>query len=318
MTLGTALFTDLVGCRLPIQLAPMGGGVSGPELAVAVCEAGGLGMISSSHPSPLTEQLQYVAAHTSAPCGVGFFAFDLPSRTADLETAAANARAVDIFWGAPERSAIERIHAGGALALWQVGSPEDALAAADQGCDAVVVQGVEAGGHVCGTTPLLELLGDIVGKVAVPIVAAGGIATAEDVRRVFDAGASAVRVGTRLLATVESAAHPLYLDALLAASAADTELTTAFGVGWEDAPHRVLRAALDAAERAADPVGQSTFAAAGWPIARWSVQPPSTFCEGDVAAMAMYAGSGVGSITDIRPAGDVVRELMADVSSATG
>ena len=313
MTSRPTAFTDLVGCRLPLQLAPMGGGVAGPELAVAVCEAGGLGMLSSSHPMPLADQIRYVADHTSAPCGVGFFAFDLPARTADLEAAAAGVRVIDVFWGAPQRAVVDSIHAGDALALWQVGSRDDARAAADAGCDAVVVQGVEAGGHVCSTTPLLQLLDEVVGDMSVPVVAAGGIATAVDVRRALDAGASAVRVGTRLLATAESAAHPRYLEALVAASAADTELTTAFGVGWENAPHRVLRQAIEAAQAAEDPVGRAAFADSGWPIVKWSVQPPSTFCGGDVTAMAMYAGNGVGAITDIPPAGDVIRDLMADI-----
>ena len=261
----------------------------------------------------MTDQIRYVAHHTSAPCGVGFFAFDLPARPADLEAAAGAVRVIDVFWGPPQRAVVDRVHAGGALVLWQVGTRDDTRAAADAGCDAVVVQGVEAGGHVCATTPLLQLLDEVAGDVDVPLVAAGGIATAIDVRRAVDTGASAVRVGTRLLATAESAAHPRYLEALLAASAADTELTTAFSVGWENAPHRVLRTAIDAAEASEDPVGRAAFGDAGWPIVKWSVQPPSTFCDGDVSAMAMYAGNGVGAITDIRPAREVVQELMADL-----
>jgi hypothetical protein len=193
-----AAFTELVGCRLPVQLAPMGGGVGGPELAVAVCRAGGLGMLSASHPMPVADQLRQVRAQTAAPVGVGFFTFDLPARMADLETAASLARVVDLFWGDPDAAVVERIHAGGALAFWQVGSCEEATAAADAGCDAVVAQGVEAGGHVRGTTPLLELLEQVVARAPVPVVAAGGIAAADRVRHVFAAGASAVRVGTRI------------------------------------------------------------------------------------------------------------------------
>jgi nitronate monooxygenase len=304
-------FTELVGCRRPLQLAPMGGGVCGPELAVAVCNAGGLGMISAAHLAPLAEQIRVVDEGTRAPYGVGFFAWDLPARTADLEFAIGQARVIDMFWGPPDPTIVGRIHTGGALALWQVGSRDEALAAADAGCDAVVVQGVEAGGHVRGTTPLARLLDEVVPVVTVPIVAAGGIATATDVRRVFDAGASAVRVGTRLLATRESAAHPDYLAALVAASGADTELTTAFSGGWEDAPHRVLRAAIAAAEAAPDPVAEAAFGESRAPIPRWSAMPPSRDCDGQVTAMAMYAGMGVDAVTDIRPAADVVDELMS-------
>lgn len=289
----------------------MGGGVAGPELAVAVCEAGGLGMVSSAHTMPLADQLSRVSAGTAAAFGVGFFAWDVINRAADLELSAASARVIDMFWGEPDADVVGRIHAGGALALWQVGSRDEALAAADAGCDAVVVQGVEAGGHVRGTTPLLELLGEVAGRLAVPVVAAGGIATAADVRRVFDAGASAVRVGTRLIATAESAAHPDYLGALVAATSGSTELTTAFHVGWEDAPHRVLGRAIEAAEAAPDPVAHVAVGADRFPVGKWSAMPPSTQCEGDVLAMAMYAGAGVEAVTGIHSAAETIAELVS-------
>jgi NAD(P)H-dependent flavin oxidoreductase YrpB (nitropropane dioxygenase family) len=290
----------------------LGGGVGSPELAVAVCKAGGLGMLASSHPMPIAEQLRRVQAETTAPVGVGFFAFELPERVADLEAASALVRVVDLFWGDPDPAVVERVHAGGALAFWQVGSREEALAAADAGCDVVVAQGVEAGGHVRGTVPLLQLVDDVVDRVAVPIVGAGGIATAERVRDVFAAGANAVRIGTRLLATIESAAHPAYLEALLAAGADATEITTAFGAGWQDAPHRVLRAAITAAATAPDPPAHASFAGQEWDVVRHSDQPPSTFCSGQVNAMAMYAGTGVEHITAIPTASDVIQQLFPD------
>lgn len=303
-------FTELVGCELPLQLAPMGGGAGGPKLAAAVCDAGGLGMVSSADAIPLAEQISFLGERASTPYGVGFFAWDLAARAADLELAIERARVIDIFWGRPDGAVVDRIHAGGALALWQTGSRDDAVAAVDAGCDAVVVQGVEAGGHVCSTTPLLKLLDEVAG-VAVPVVAAGGISTAADVSRVFDAGASAVRVGTRLLATEESAAHPDYLAALVAASGDDTELTKAYHVGWEDAPHRVLRRAIAAAETAPDPVAYVAIGDDRWPVDRWSALPPTASCEGEVTAMAMYAGMGVGAVTEIRPAAEIVRELFS-------
>ncbi len=239
-------FTVLVGCRAPIQLAVMGGGTGTPELAAAVSEAGGLGMISSTFPLQVSEQLSWVQGQTDQPVGVGFFAFDLRSMTKELELAATSARVVDMFWGEPDPVVVNRIHAGGALAFWQVGSLDEALTAADAGCDVVVAQGVEAGGHVRGTTPLLRLLAQVVPAVNVPVVAAGGIATGAALAAALNAGAAGARVGTRFLASAESGAHPEYVAALLAAGAEDTVRTTAFGEGWSDAPHRVLRAATAA------------------------------------------------------------------------
>jgi NAD(P)H-dependent flavin oxidoreductase YrpB (nitropropane dioxygenase family) len=303
-------FTELVGCREPVQLAPMGGGVGTPGLATAVCQAGGLGMLSSAFPGPLADQISALRTLTDAPYGVGFFGFDLGNRAADLERASSEARVVDIFWSDPDPAVVTRVHEGGAVVFWQVGSPEEAQAAADAGCDAVVAQGVEAGGHVRGTTPLRTLLEQVVPRVAVPVVAAGGITTRDHVRKAFEAGASAVRVGTRLLATTESAAHPDYLAALVAGGTDDTELTTAFHVGWEDAPHRVLRQAVVAATRAEEPFAWIEAAGQRSPVDRWSALPPSTSCDGAVTAMAMYAGTGVGEITEIVSVAAAMRELL--------
>lgn len=302
-------FTELVGCELPLQLAPMGGGVGTPQLAAAVCAAGGLGMISSVGPAPLAQQVAEMRDRARGPYGVGFFGFDLANRAADLELAAAQTRVIDIFWGDPDPATVARVRSGSALVFWQVGSRDEALAAADAGCDAVVAQGVEAGGHVRGTTPLLWLLDEVTSTLGVPVVAAGGIATAAHVRRVFEAGASAVRVGTRLLATTESAAHPDYLAALVAARGDDTELTLAFHVGWEDAPHRVLRSAIAAAAGANEPVAWLGDGEERFPIGRASAMPPTTACAGQIGAMALYAGSGVGDINEILSVETALRQL---------
>ena len=109
------------------------------------------------------------------------------------------------------------------------------------GADALIVQGVEAGGHVQATRPLAELLREIAPAVRVPVIAAGGIADAAGVEAARDAGADAVACGTVFLAAEEADAHPVYVDRLIAAEAADTTLTTVFDGGWPDAPHRVLR-----------------------------------------------------------------------------
>ena len=129
---------------------------------------------------------------------------------------------------------------------WQVGSADEARAAVDAGCDLVVAQGDEAGGHVRGTLGLLTTLERVLDAVEVPVVAAGGIGSARQVAAALAAGASAVRVGTRFIASAESGAHPDYVRAVLEATAEDSTLTDVFSVGW-DAPHRVLRSCIEAA-----------------------------------------------------------------------
>jgi nitronate monooxygenase len=308
-------FTTLVGCRVPIQLAVMGGGTGTPELAAAVSEAGGLGMLSATFPLAVDEQLRWVQARTENPVGIGFFAFDIPVMSEQFEWAASHARVVDVFWGEPDRSVVERIHQGGALAFWQVGSLEEAKAAADAGCDLVVAQGVEAGGHVRGTTPLVSLLAQIVAAVDVPVLAAGGIVAGAQLAAVLNAGAAGARIGTRFLASVESGAHRDYVTALLDANADDTVITTAFSRGWADAPHRVLRRAIDCADANPDDiVGEASHQDQQRQVARWASQPPTVFTTGNVAAMAMYAGRGVSDINDLPGAGVIVERITQQAS----
>lgn len=275
-------FTELVGCELPLQLAAMGG-VGTTELAAAVAGAGGLGMVRDRPFAP-----------PSGVCGTSFLMPFVPPIEQVAETAG-ETRIVEFFYGDPRADLVDAVHAQAALAGWQVGSAAEARAAEECGCDYVVAQGVEAGGHVRGTEPLDEVLAGVRGAVAVPVVAAGGIATAERVAEVMRLGADGVRVGTRFLVCSESGAHPRYVEAILEARGDDaTVVTEWFGEGWENAPHRVLASALDAARQS------------GWR----KVQPPSRDVGRDTRDMALYAGAGVGDVTSAGPAADAVRDLL--------
>jgi nitronate monooxygenase len=306
-------FTELVGCRHPLQQAAMVG-VSVPELAGAVASAGALGMLGEFDVEAAVDRMtRALDLAGGGAVGMGFFGHAIDADLSNFEAAAARLRVLEVFWTDPDAALVQRARrAGPALVAWQVGSLDGALAAADAGCDFVIVQGVEAGGHVRGTTPRQELLASVLAaRVPIPVVAAGGVATAEHVQAAIGAGAAAVRVGTRFVATTESGAHPTYIAALLSArSAHDTMLTTAFSGGWPDAPHRVLRSAVSAAEAfGGDVVAHSH--ATGRPIARFSSATPSRHVEGNVAAMALYAGEGVGDVNDVRPAAAVVADLVA-------
>src|SRR4029079_17846263 len=117
-----------------------------------------------------------------------------------VEVAAAKARVVEFFYGDPDASLVRLAHRGGALVRWQIGSCEEARAAVAAGCDFIVAQGVEAGGHVRGRIGLLPLLDEVLTVAPVPVVAAGGIGTARGMAAALAAGAAAVRVGTRFVA----------------------------------------------------------------------------------------------------------------------
>ncbi|HLK95182.1 MAG TPA: nitronate monooxygenase [Nocardioidaceae bacterium] len=299
-------FTDLLGCQLPIQLAGMGG-VAGPELANAVARAGGAGTVAP-HGQPRSA-LDGVLDQL----GPGVIGFNVLMPFLDVsavETASARLRYVEFFYGDPVPDLVTRVHAHGALAAWQVGSAAEAVAAEEVGCDFVIAQGVEAGGHVRGTTALLPLLDEVLDAVQVPVVAAGGIATARGVAAVLAAGADAARIGTRFLATPEADVHPDYLDGLLGARAEDAVLTETFSATWPDAPHRVLRSCIDAAlALSGDTVGAVTFGDREVPLPRLGPQTPVRATTGHISAMPYYAGQGVGAVSEIRPAAEIVRQL---------
>jgi len=289
-------FTALVGCRLPIQQAGMGA-VSTPALAAAVARAGGLGMIGAAGLDARQLASAMAAAGPDARIGVNFLVPFLDLAAVDV--AAAHSALVECFYGDPDSPLVARVHDGGALAAWQVGSRDEALAAEAAGCDVVVVQGVEAGGHIRGTSPLAPLLVSVRAATALPLVAAGGIATGRAIAAVIEAGADAARIGTRLVATVEADVHPAYADKLVQAPAADTVVTEAFSMGWPAAPHRVLRSCVAASETA--PSNRSPL-------------PPTRSFMGNVDAAALYAGTSVGDIHAVEPAEAVIRRLVADAA----
>jgi nitronate monooxygenase len=142
------------------------------------------------------------------------------------------------------------------------------------------------------------------------MLAAGGIATARAMAAALAAGADGVRVGTRFVAAAESAAHPAYQEALLRAEPEDTILTEAYSANWPNAPHRVLRGCIEAAQALADDlVGQTVIAGATLPLTRFMTPPPTRWCTGKIEAMPHYAGQSVGAVQKIQPAADIVREL---------
>lgn len=306
MTIATR-FTDLVGCDMPIQQAGMGA-ASTPELAAAVSNAGGLGMLGATADDLPAEIDAMAVVAPGRPFGVNFLMpfFD----RAMLDAVAPRVPLVEWYWAQPDPVLVGVAHDAGALAAWQVGSVDEALAAVDAGCDLIVAQGIEAGGHVRGTIGLVPLLDAILDAVDVPVVAAGGIATARGVAAVLAAGASAARIGTRFAATLESGAHPSYKHALLDATAADTVVTETFSVWWPNAPHRALRSAVEAAEALAEEfAGDVSGAGEPFPIPRFAVRPPNVATRGRIEAMALYAGQSVGAVRAIESASAVVCEL---------
>lgn len=301
-------FCELVGSRMPLQQAGMSGTAT-PPLAAAVSNAGALGMIGiGRQPRAVIERfLDDIATLTDAPVGATCIAHFVQPDVVELVVERLSI--IEFFYEWPDPARVpESVVCG-----WQVGSVDEAKAAVDAGCRYVIAQGMEAGGHVRGHVPLAQLLPAVRDAVDVPIVAAGGIGSAAAVRTAMKLGADAVRVGTRFVATRESYAHPEYIAALVSARANDSVLTEAFGVGWPDAPHRVLQSSIDAATAtSSDVVGETVLANGNpLPMPRFGAGSPNRDTTGDIGAMALYAGRSVGSIDRIMTAAEVVAELAA-------
>jgi len=313
---------ERLGVELPVVQAGMGGGLARHELAAAVSEAGGLGTIGMLDAPPLRSELESARERTSKPIAANLL---LPfARRAHFEAAEA-ADVVVTFWGRPRRRS-------NGIWIHQCGSVEEARAASDAGADAVIAQGREAGGHVRGELPALELLERVRGALAAgyPVLLAGGIADGADVRAALDAGADAAVLGTRFLMTEESGAHPAYKARLVGGG--ETVLTELFGLGWP-APHRVLPNAATARRLRGDPRGPRRLRAinrAAVPLSKLGPMSstmrlaalqrpgrplftPAAPVEGApdslVEAGALYAGETVARIAEVRPAGPLTREL---------
>jgi nitronate monooxygenase len=276
-------FLDRLSISTPVVQAGMGGGISRHELAVAVSEAGGLGTIAVLGPEAIEQELAAARALTERPLAVNLL---LPFAERSWFEAAEAADVVVTFWGGPER------RCGGAW-IHQCGSVAEAQAAHAAGADAAIVQGVEAGGHVRGSVPALELLEQARAALPAnfPLLLAGGIAQRDDVRQALEGGASAVVAGTRFLASEESRAHPEYKRRLLDAD--ETILTELFGLGWP-APHRVIANAATASA-SNEPLP---------PLAATDDGPVELVDDGP-----LYAGETVARIDQIRPAAEIVSNL---------
>jgi len=322
---------DLLGIELPIVSAGMGG-LALASLAAAVSEAGGFGHIAPASLSPAAIHREVVATRqiTKKPIGLNLL---IPFMRPDTVESVADEPidAVTFFWGAPADHAgsIRLLQRSRLKVIWQCGSPDEARDAADAGVDAIMAQGVEAGGHVRGTTStftLIPAVRDAIG--ALPMLAAGGLADGRALVAAIALGADGGVFGTRFIVADESVAHREYKDAVIAAQAEDTLHTTLFDIGWPYAPHRVIRTPTVVAwERAGrPPTGQrpgegdpaGTIHRSGTPVqlTRYSVMAPLDYIEGDVSGLAFYAGQSCSLVNEILPAAEIVRRIAAEARTA--
>jgi nitronate monooxygenase len=313
MTLRTG-FTELLGVRHPIALAPMGGSAGG-ALAAAVSSAGGLGLLGAAAGDRvwLDRELAILTAATTRPWGVGFLTW-AASADAVEHAVGRGARTVMLSFGDP-RALIAPVRRAGATLILQVTGLEEARRAVDLGADVIVAQGAEAGGHGAwhgrSTLPFVPAVVDLAGPT--PVLAAGGIADGRGLAAALALGAAGALIGTRFQATREALVDPSTAKAIVDGRGEDTErnriLDIARGSAWpvrytaRTLPHPYLDRWRDReADLAADPQAQADYQAE---VARGAIPP-----------QPVWAGEAVDLITDLPSAADLVPALAAQAEHA--
>jgi enoyl-[acyl-carrier protein] reductase II len=315
------------GIEVPVVAAGMAFIARAP-LAAAVSAAGGLGTIGASAMPPelLEAEIAAVRAVTDRP-----FALNIIPRFAgpELIAAAAGVPVVTFFWDDPDPAWLETLHDAGTRVWFQVGSPAEAVAAVDAGADAVVAQGIEAGGHnrsVAGTMTLVPVVTD---AVAVPVIAAGGVADGRGLAAVLALGADGALLGTRFIMSAEADAAAAYRERIAAAGVGDTARNNVFGLEFPDATVRGLRTAIVAEYEGRDHpapyagldpaelpvIGATSMFGQEMPLRRFNGFPPVAAATGDFDQMSLLAGETAGLIGDVRPAAEIVAAIAAEAEA---
>ncbi|MFJ6660751.1 nitronate monooxygenase [Streptomyces sp. NPDC091377] len=335
----------------PIVQAPMAGGVSVPHLALAVSEAGGLGFLAAGYKTAdgMYQEIKQLRGLTNKPFGVNLFmpqpdtadsaAVDVYAHQLAGEAAWYEAElgdpdsgrddgydaklavlldnpvpVVSFHFGVPGHEVLESLRRVGTLTLVTATTPEEAVAVQQAGADAVIAQGVEAGGHQ-GThrdiaendgagLGLLSLVAQVRESVSLPIVAAGGIMRGSQIAAALDAGAQAAQLGTAFLITPESGANALHKRALTDPLFVRTQLTRAFS-------GRPARGLVNRFMREHGP-----YAPSAYPEIHHLTAPlrKAAAKAQDAQGMALWAGQGHRMAREL-PAAELVEVLVAELAA---
>jgi enoyl-[acyl-carrier protein] reductase II len=302
--------TELLGIRYPILQAGMSWASSNAELALAVSQAGALGIIAAGpmYPDALRAAIRTVKEHTDRPFAVNVPLYN-PRAAAFLDIVLDEKVPIIVASQGGPKQHIARFKDRGVTWLHVTAAPDHAGKAEAAGVDAVIVVGAEAGGHPppseVGT---LVVVRAVVKAVSVPVIAGGGVADGAGIAAMFALGAEAVQLGTRFLLTPESNLHRAYKERALAAGIADTTL-----VGRGKLPVRVLKNDFTRAFEAAERTGASAEELATLSASR--TLKMAAF-DGDTDQGKVEVGQSVGLIDELLPAGEVVARLIGEFEAA--
>ncbi len=307
--------TDLLGVEHPVMLAGMGG-VSYSALVAAVSNAGGYGCLGASTMSKtqLAEEITATKALTSKPFGVDLLTAFPDTLDENVELLIEGGASTFVAGLGVPRHVIDLCHRHDVLVISMCGKVEHARRALDAGCDVVVAQGTEAGGHTgtVATFPLVPLIVDAVDG-AIPVVAAGGIFDGRGLAAALALGADGVWIGTRFIATPEARALPGFRERIIEAHEDETVISRAYS----GKTMRVIKNDITA-KYELDPsllkkfpdqlsvsVREGTFHLGG----------DDTTVGVDPRREGYPAGQAVGAITDLVPAGELVARIVDQAES---
>ncbi|WP_296597821.1 nitronate monooxygenase family protein [Phenylobacterium sp.] len=312
MTLHTPL-CDLLGVKHPIMLAGMGG-VSYAELAAAVTNAGGYGVLGMAGRGPdfIREQMRQVRKLTDGPFGVDLLAASPESLTASVDVIIEEGASSFVAGLGVPMPILEKLKKAGLKVMVVCGAVKHAVKAEQAGCDAVICQGGEGGGHT-GLVGTMPLVAQAVEQVKIPVVAAGGLYDGRGLAAALSLGAVGVWMGTRFIASAEAHAGQMYRDVIVESSDEDTVRTRSYS----GKPMRVKKNPYveDWERRTADiqPFPQQAMISTQAGV----MGGIGGQIEGlDIDRSCFAMGQSAGGVRDVLPAGEIVARIMREAEAA--
>ncbi len=310
--------TDVLEVEHPVMLAGMGG-VSYHELVAAVSEAGGFGCMGAApmRREQMVEEIAQVRERTAKPFGVDLLAAlpdHLPAQVQDIIDGGATLFVAGL--GVP-RDVVELCHDNNVLVASMCGKVRHAIASVEAGCDIVIAQGTEAGGHT-GQIATLALVPQVVDAVGerVPVVAAGGIVDGRGLAAALALGADGIWVGTRFIATPEAHTVNGYKEKLLDIHEDGTIVTKAYTGKTCRVVDNTYTRAFEDADGVPEPFPMQVVK---------SIQDGANHLGGDTTSEGVDpdrefwpAGQGAGAIQEIVPAGELVLRFVREAEEALG
>jgi enoyl-[acyl-carrier protein] reductase II len=306
--------TELLEIEHPVMLAGMGG-VSYHRLVAAVSEAGGFGCMGASTMSAerMVTEMDQVRALTDKPFGVDLLTAMPGDMPAQVRAIIDHGGRVFVAGLGVPRDVVDLCHDHNVLIASMCGKVRHAIAAVEAGCDLVIAQGTEAGGHT-GTVATMALVPQVVDAVEgrVPVVAAGGLFDGRGLAAALTLGAAGVWVGTRFIATPEAWGTPGYKERLLAMAEDDTVVTRAYTGKTCRVNRNAYTQAFEDAGGRAEPFPAQFLKSMEDQANHLGLGPDTPV---DPTKEFWPAGQGVGAIDELVPAGDLVRSFVREAEA---